>query len=285
MTESGRRTTVKTTQGTGMALLGFVPLFTATATLFCLCGCGTLPNGRPWGQDAIYPFDPGEIPQAAWRAAADLQTWIPLAGAAAVAPFDHRVSGWARSHTPLYGSHNAATDADTTLIAPLQYEWVATALATPSGDTPSDWIYAKAKGMAVEWGSDIATANATSFVKEEVGRERPDGSDNKSMPSSAATRAFNYTTLSNGNLDDIPWLPSVVRVPLETGNILTASAIGWARIEAGAHYPSDVLAGAALGHFVTSFMCRAFMGLPEGAPTLSLSPSKRGGMAHLSFAW
>jgi len=250
-----------------------------------LMACGTLPNGRGWGEDAIYPFDLGNIPHAAYRAATDLQTWIPLAGAAAVASFDHKVSAWARSHTPVYGSHEAASDADTTLISPLQYEWIATALATPSGDNPSDWIYAKAKGMAVEWGSDIATANATSFVKKEVGRERPDGSDDKSMPSSASSRAFNFTTLSNDNLDDIPWLPSVVRVPLETGNILTASAIGWARIEAGAHYPSDVLVGASLGHFVTSFIYKAFMGLPEGAPMVSLSPSKRGALIDVSLRW
>ena len=273
------------TNGAGIVMLGSSSLLLAVVILWSLSGCGTLPNGRGWGQDAIYPFNPGRIPQAARDAATDLQTWIPLAGAAAIAPFDHRVSDWARSHTPLYGSHNAASNADTTLLAPLQYEWIATALATPSGDNPTDWIYAKAKGMAVEWGSDIGTANATSFLKREAGRERPDRSDDKSMPSSAASRAFNYTTLSNDNLDDIPALPGAIRVPMEAGNILTASAIGWARVEAGQHYPSDVLVGAALGHFVTTFVSKAFMGLPAGAPALSLVPSKRGAKAGLSFAW
>jgi membrane-associated phospholipid phosphatase len=72
---------------------------------------------------------------------------------------------------------------------------------------------------------------------------------------------------------------------MQAGNILTASAVGWARIEAGDHYPSDVLAGAALGHFLTSFICKAFMGLPEGAPTFLFSPLKRGAGLNVSFTW
>ena len=72
---------------------------------------------------------------------------------------------------------------------------------------------------------------------------------------------------------------------MQAGNIVAASAVGWARVEAGGHYPSDVLAGAALGHFLTSFICKAFMGLPEGAPRLSVDPSKQGVMVGVSFAW
>ena len=253
--------------------------------VFVVGACGTLPNGRGWGQDAIYPFDAGRIGRAAYAAATDPQTWIPLAAGAAINPFDHRVSDWARAHTPLFGSQSNAEHVDTTVLHPLQYEWIATALATPSGDNPEDWIYAKAKGMAVEWSTQVANGNATVFLKREIGRERPNQSDDRSMPSSGASDAFNYTTLSNTNLDDIPALPSVVRVPIQVGNILTASAVGWSRVEAGDHYPSDVLAGAALGHFVTSFICKAFMGLPEGAPMLSFAPSKKGATVGFSFAW
>jgi len=258
---------------------------TAVTVIFCaVTSCGTLPNGRGWGQDAIYPFDLGRIGRAAYDAAVDLQTLIPLAAGAAVAPFDHRVSDWATAHTPIYGSQSTAASVDTAVLTPLQYEWIATALATPSGDSPGEWIYDKAKGMAVEWSSQIANANTTLFLKRAIGRTRPDR-DTQSMPSSAASEAFNYTSLSNRNLDDIPALPSAVRVPMQVGNIVAASAVGWARVEAGEHYPSDVLAGAALGHFLTSFICKAFMGLPEGAPLLSFAPSKQGVMVGLSFIW
>jgi len=40
-----------------------------------------------------------------------------------------------------------------------------------------------------------------------------------------------------------------------------------------------------VGNFVTRFICKAFVGLPESAPTFSLSPSKRETMAQRSFAW
>jgi len=46
-----------------------------------------------------------------------------------------------------------------------------------------------------------------------------------------------------------------------------------------------VLVGASLGHFVTSFIYKAFMGLPEGAPMVSLSPSKRGALIDVSLRW
>jgi TctA family transporter len=51
------------------------------------------------------------------------------------------------------------------------------------------------------------------------------------------------------------------------------------------HYPSDVLVGAALGHFPTTFICEAFMGLPEDQKLgFSFVPSKQG-VIGLSLPW
>ena len=77
----------------------------------------------------------GRIGRAAYDSAIDLQTLISLAAGAAVAPFDHRVSDWARAHTPRYRSQNTAANVDTAVLTPLHYEWIATGLATPSGDS------------------------------------------------------------------------------------------------------------------------------------------------------
>ena len=278
--------TVKTTKGPRMALLGSMPLLTATVMLFSLHGCGTLPNGKGWGQDAIYPIDLGDIPHAAYDALVDPQTWLPLAGAAAVAPFDRKVSDWASEHTPVFGSHDAASDADTTLRVPIEAEVLVTALATPSGNDPVDWAYDKAKGIGVEWASLRATGEETTFIKHEADRTRPDGSDNQSMPSSAASSGFGYATLDNLNLDNIPWLPSTVRIPLQVSNILLASGASWARVEAKQHYPSDVLVGAALGHFMTTFTCEAFMGLPGNQKLgFSMAPQKKGATIGLTLPW
>ena len=59
-------------------------------------------------------------------------------------------------------------------------------------------------------------------------------------------------------------------------------ATGWARVEAGAHYPSDVLVGMSIGHFFGEIFTDAFLGdgLSERV-ALSFEPAKRGG----EFVW
>jgi hypothetical protein len=44
---------------------------------------------------------------------------------------------------------------------------------------------------------------------------------------------------------------------------VTLGLVAWARIEAGEHFPSDVLAGAAIGNFVTAFIHDFLLGQPE----------------------
>jgi H+/Cl- antiporter ClcA len=49
----------------------------------------------------------------------------------------------------------------------------------------------------------------------------------------------------------------------------------WARVEGGVHYPSDLLVGMALGHFVAALIDAVFMGLNDpaiGALDLSMPP-------------
>ena len=90
-----------------------VVLLAITILSLPLASCGTLENGRGWGQDAIYPLDLERIPRAAYHAFFDLQTLIPAAGAAAFAvdDFDEKVSDWAIERTPVFGSQDAAKNA------------------------------------------------------------------------------------------------------------------------------------------------------------------------------
>ena len=46
----------------------------------------------------------------------------------------------------------------------------------------------------------------------------------------------------------------------------TAASVAWARIEAGAHYPSDTLFGMALGNFIGAFINDAFIGVDTDEP-------------------
>jgi len=65
-----------------------------------------------------------------------------------------------------------------------------------------------------------------------------------------------------------------------------ASGTAWARVEAGVHYPSDVLAGAALGNFLTAFIHDAFLNLPEESSVgFFIQPSLRGVTAAVSVGF
>jgi hypothetical protein len=263
-----------------IVLLGVAFIF------FAMTGCATLQNGRGWGQDAIFPVDLKRIPHAAFNALVDLQTLIPAAGALVfgVSHADDKVSDWATNHTPVFGSKGNANNASDYLLYALEAETFATALATPSGKDPKDWTYSKAKGLTVELGAELVTIGATSLLKGVTDRSRPDGGS-KSFPSNHSSEAFSSSTLANRNLNSIT-MSEKVRVPMQVANILLATSVGWARVEAGKHFPSDVLAVAALGHFLSAFIHDAFMGLPsDNRLSFDVLPSKHGVVIGLSFGF
>ncbi len=240
-----------------------IPLVVVLAPLF-LTGCGTLKNGRGWGQDAAWPLDLERIGRAGRDALLSPATLVPLVGAGvfALGDLDEKVSHWASEHHPLFGSQSGAEDASNYLIGLLGAEAVGTALATPSGDTPGDWALAKLKGGAVEAGAIVATGALAGWLKDGSNRMRPDGSDHESFPSGHSALAFSFATLANRNMDSLDFLGEFRR-PLQITNTVLASGVAWARVEAHKHHPSDVLFGAALGHFLTAFIHDAFLNLPK----------------------
>ncbi len=258
-----------------------------TITFLFVAGCGTLSNGRGWGEDAIYPVQLERIPRAAYHALLDWQTLVPTAGAILfrIDDYDQKVSDWATQHNPLFGSRRGAEIASDYISAGLYTEVLATALATPGGDSVKEWTYSKLKGLTVEGMALGLTSAATTWVQRSTDRIRPDGSDTDSFPSGHASGAFGAATISNRNLDFIP-MPYEARIPLQVGNLVLAMADGWARIEGKNHFPSDVLAGAALGHFLTAFIHDAFLGLPESKGfAVSITPARSGAIGLLSFSF
>jgi membrane-associated phospholipid phosphatase len=265
----------------GLKRSNLMVLFAVIFILFAVTGCGTLSNGKGWGQDAIYPVDLKKIPRAALNALVDPQTFVPAAGALVfgLSKWDKKVSHWATGHTPIFGSTQNALF----LEIPLYTEVFITALATPSGNDSKDWIYSKLKGIAVEGAAELVTVGATSLLKDTTGRTRPNGSSNKSFPSGEASAAFSSVALSNRNLDSIK-LPQEVKIPLKVVNILLGTGVAWARVEAGAHFPSDVLAGAAIGNFLSATVHDSFLNLPKDKTYgFSIFPLKGGVMAELCF--
>jgi hypothetical protein len=262
---------------------GFLSLLLLVSSL--LAGCGTLENGRGWGQDALWPLDWDRIARAGRDALCDPGTWVPAVGALvfSIDDFDERVSDWAVKHNPIFGSEEGADNASDYLNSVLEMEVCGTALMAPSGDTPEVWLPSKLKGVVVEAGAVWATAGLTDMFKSAAGRTRPDGSDDKSFPSGHTSHAFSCATLANRNLESIDFLDGI-RPMLQVGNTALAAGVAWARVEAGKHYPSDVLAGAALGHFLTAFLHDAFFNLPEdGSVDFSVYPMKGGAGLELCF--
>jgi len=248
-------------------------------------GCGTLPNGRGWGQDAFFPIDTDRISRSAHDAFFNSNTLVPLVSALvfSIENFDERVSDWAVKHNPVFGSKDNARDASDYLRATLRVEAVVTAFATPSGDVPEQWMVSKAKGLGVELAAIGATSSTTDWIKDATDRTRPDERSDNSFPSGHASGAFSYMTLANRNIDSID-MPQALKPPLKIGNYLLASGVAWARVEGQRHYPSDVLAGAALGHFMTAFIHNAFMNLPEdGNVDVVVFPVRRGAGVALTF--
>jgi len=250
-------------------------------------GCGTVSNGKGWGQDAIYPVDLSRIPRAAYNAFFDVQTLIPVAGALlfTIDDYDQKVSRWATKNRPLYGSEDTANNASDIFRTSLKVEAILTALATPSGEDTKNWLYWKAKGLIVERAALVATEEVTGALKTMTGRTRPDQTNKESFPSYNTSQAFSYSTLANRNLESIN-IPTAVKVPLQIGNILMATGAAWQRVETKKHFPSDVFAGAALGHFLTAFIHDAFIGLPEEKRFgFVVFPLKSGVVTELQFAF
>ncbi|HEY9549105.1 MAG TPA: phosphatase PAP2 family protein, partial [Kiloniellaceae bacterium] len=61
---------------------------------------------------------------------------------------------------------------------------------------------------------------------------------------------------------------------------------GWARVEAGAHHPADVLAGLALGNFLAVFASEAFLAPATGERLqMGVAPQGDGVLLRLSLAF
>ncbi len=243
-----------------------------------LTGCGTLQNGRGWGEDAMNPGNIKMIPRTFYNALKDPKTLIPAAGALAFygGKLDKKVSRWANKHNPIYGSRINADDASDLLLIPLRVGFLLSAITTPSGDDIKNWVYWKIKGIGVEYATFLGAMKTTNILKDATNRTRPDQSDDKSFPSGHATEAYSLATLANRNFEHVS-LPENIRITFQIANILLASGVAWARIEADKHYPSDVLAAAALSNFICNFMHDILLGLPmDNKPTFMMSPLKNG---------
>ena len=210
---------------------------------------------------------------AAKSAASDPNTWVPLAtaGVLLVADVDEKWSRDLAENQKIFGGD--AEDISHDLRDAATGAYLLTALLAPS-----DSLGDKARGLSVGAATMVLDGLVNSALKEAVGRERPDGSNDKSMPSGHASKAASRSAMAIRNLDafDMPdWSRSMATWSLRG----LALGTGLARVEAEKHHLSDVLAGYAVGQFVAHFMYEAFFEGEEDGPQISFAPVPGGGGA------
>lgn len=242
--------------------------------------CASLPDGSRWGAGATIAPGWERVGSSAARAARSPWVWAPLAGAAVlqIDSWDEELADWATDEAPVFGSVHNAEDWSDGLRDAAVVGYAASVLATPSGELDSDWLAAKARGALVGVGAVVTTSAVTSGLKSLTSRERPNGADDRSFPSGHASTAAVFDTLTVRNLQSIDTSPAL-RTALEIGAGAITAGTAWARVEAGAHYPSDVLVGVALGNYMAAFFTEAFLGLEPGERfSFSAEPTHGGAM-------
>jgi hypothetical protein len=267
------------------AMLMHFTLLVSLIGLMAIQGCGALSNGQKWGQNAT--FTPGwdRIRSSAIDAAKDPETWAPVAGALALQAghMDRRISDWASDHHPVFGSQDNAAKWSDHMRDASGAVYLVTVLAAPGGDDISEWLTSKAKGLTAGFAAYEMTGGSVWLLKKAVTRTRPDQSDDSGFPSGHASAASAFSTLSRRNIEFMP-VSQGSRLAADISSIGLAAGTGWARVEAKKHYPSDVLAGYALGHFFSAFINDAFLGLDnKKAPMITMEPSKKG--IYLGLNW
>lgn len=261
--------------------------FAAVAALAALpvSGCATPPNVDRWGANATITPGWAQVRTAAVRAATDAWTWAPLAGAVAlqVGNFDHRLSRWGRTRNPVFGSQANATLWSDRLRSVSVGVDITTVLLTPSGNVGGEWLLDKAKGYLVNLAAATTAIESTSLLQHSVSRERPNGANDHSFPSDHAAASSVYTRLATLNLEEIP-MNGDAREALDASLHALTFATAWARVEAGWHYPSDTLAGMAIGNFCAELFTDAFMGLGATRGRFGFSPLPGGGTLTFAIA-
>ena len=242
-------------------IINFVRNICVFALPLLSMNCGSTCPHRNWGEDAAIAPGWKRIGKSAAESALQTQTWVPLATAAllAISGTDAKIQDWANKNTPVFGSTDNARKYSNYLLNASKWIYITSAVILPGGDNIPVWLLNKSKGLAVGYAAILSTQFATDGLKSLSGRERPDGSGNGSFPSGHTSAAAVYTMLTQRNIEYLrmnPVFESSIDVALNTLTLVT----GWSRVEGNAHYPTDILFGAALGNFIGSFINDAFLG-------------------------
>lgn len=198
-------------------------------------------------------------------AAAEPLTWAPIvtAGLIAASGQDKKISTSARKNTPVFSSTAKAEQASDDLKSVLKVAAIVSTAFAP----------AEEKEMLIV--SNIIGFSSSQFATDQLklltNRTRPNEKDDYSMPSGHTSQAFSAAKINSLNLEYYSFSPNTKNV-LNVMNYSLAMGTAWARVEAGYHYPTDVLLGAALGNFITTAVNNSFFTEKDSSVELYINP-------------
>lgn len=147
-----------------------------------------------------------------------------------------------------------------------------------------DYGMNKFKGSLFVYGSTKLGIDTTNNIRKFARRQRPNESDHRSFPSGHATSAGSQRAVASRNLQHIE-MPPLFQKSLQLVTSTAAAGTLWARVEARAHYPTDVLVGYSVGSFISGIIYDTFMNLSPNE-SFGLYPGKDGAVTasyNLSF--
>ena len=230
--------------------------------------CSTIPSASRWHETAFISLREPEV-------------WGPVVGAVLVKAQDKHISRSAREKTPVFGSQQEADkfseDAKTALKQIAMLSAVVAGIQSEDvGDSMTRQLFATAFMLDV---SNIAITE----MKDAISRERPDASDKRSFPSANAMTAFAGAHFTSQNMHRQEWFKNQQWLA-DTLLYGTASAVAWGRVEAGRHYASDVLVGAAIGNFFASWAQLLWLD-STGRKAFTVVPDQSGISLNLSMTF
>lgn len=180
----------------------------------------------------------------------DVKWLAPTAvGAGTLAIFDHRISNAVKATPSLTGPSNAISNVG--LIAP----WAVPGTMWLFGSIKHDDHAAETGRLGIEAAVDSEVV--MQVLKLATSRMRPNGSDSMSFPSGHSMEAFALAAVLSKEYHDKPLVVF--------GSYGLAAAVGFARVGALEHFPTDVVAGAVIGELIGRYVVNHHAHLAEDA--------------------
>ena len=223
-----------------------------------------------------------DVGDAVVNAATSPMVLLPAAGAVAfhIDDWDAQVAAWATDHTPVFGSLEEAEAVSDLLRDASVLSFGIAAVVTP---TDPEGAYALTDKVW-EVGLGIATLESTRQMTKAFKDVSRAHLNKRSFPSAHTSRSAVGSTLAIRYVDYYA-VPGWARSAMKGAFIALPYATGWARIEAGAHVPSDVLAGLAWGNFFGVFVNSLLDARALGPLSVTVLPWKSGAMVRVGLRY